>query len=448
MRVREYSSDTLITTELRNANLLTGSDAAYVSLNIGCEESESQKTTDVVTPRFKIRQKQGEVIVNPYTSMRSKLTCRSAPMWYILSEYRLSTGEPLIRGKIYVSNGRWSSRQRAPRTPMALMDSTSLAAELSLYDMAGVAAKGQTALAQALDNSSGTEALALVSLAELDKTVDLFRSGIGLVNQSVNLLESIPSSTRKRLNTVLAAVGRIKTSRGRRQFLNTVTGSLRGLASAWLGYRYGIMATYYDINSWIAAGSQTNKRARFVSGTFDQFENIGTPFVSFSSNYVATTERVIRRRRSQIRAGVLIDAKALTTADRFGVTRLLSTAWELIPFSFVVDWFADVGTRLSAWEGGLSVRPLGSWISIEHNMHYVHSYTNEWLQTDNIGADRRYVGEGNDDGITEELCVMRERIANPKLGVLPQVNVKLNWKRLADSAALATVLSSKLKKLL
>lgn len=44
-----------------------------------------------------------------------------------------------------------------------------------------------------------------------------------------------------------------------------------------------------------------------------------------------------------------ITNRGLHTLDQFGVLNPLSVAWELVPFSFVVDWFANVGQVLASF---------------------------------------------------------------------------------------------------
>lgn len=40
---------------------------------------------------------------------------------------------------------------------------------------------------------------------------------------------------------------------------------------------------------------------------------------------------------------------------------MLALPWELVPYSFVADWFVNVSTFLNAVIPYLSTRPLGSW---------------------------------------------------------------------------------------
>lgn len=48
-------------------------------------------------------------------------------------------------------------------------------------------------------------------------------------------------------------------------------------------------------------------------------------------------------------ADVRVTNPNLLLASRLGLTNPASIAWELVPFSFVVDWFGTVGEFLASW---------------------------------------------------------------------------------------------------
>lgn len=50
-----------------------------------------------------------------------------------------------------------------------------------------------------------------------------------------------------------------------------------------------------------------------------------------------------------LRADVIVENANSSTLSRMGFTNPAVIAWELVPFSFVVDWFSNVGQVLSSW---------------------------------------------------------------------------------------------------
>lgn len=53
--------------------------------------------------------------------------------------------------------------------------------------------------------------------------------------------------------------------------------------------------------------------------------------------------------RTQLLATVYIDNPNLALANQLGFVNPATVAWELVPFSFLVDWFVPVGRFLSTW---------------------------------------------------------------------------------------------------
>lgn len=408
--------------------------------------------TDEVTPRWKERQSKGEVVVNALTSMSSDLK-RSGIQNFSFRQEVASSGAFYSGYAGRQVSGQNTSFRHA-RVAIPEMGGGALTAELAAFGLpdAGLPAIEQMVLADALEKATSSQALALVTLAELDKTVALFASACKAVNSMCVTLESLGPSRVRQLNSLLR---KLKSLNGLskkqliKQLLQTAERPVAGAASAWLGYRYGVMATIYDVESWINASMSGRKRARFVgtrqstyvpsiqTSTWNNYD--GNPLWGTSSS------RLERRRTTHTSAGVLIGMEALSGANRFGVNRLASTAWELIPFSFVLDWLVDAGTRISAMEGQFFVKPLGSWITHEH--HLLYSYSMQ-MNGDGGGTSGsfRYVPSGQDAASVVENCVYRVRIPNPRLLPMPQVRVNLNWKRLADSASLLTVLTTRFRK--
>lgn len=111
------------------------------------------------------------------------------------------------------------------------------------------------------------------------------------------------------------------------------------LAGLWLNYRYNLMPNVYllqDIERALARVDHEFITARSKA----VHEVIFTgPGWSFSENI--TTRCVIKRRfgdKSRFTAG-----GPQISAD------ILTTTWELLPLSFVVDWFVRIGDWLAAW---------------------------------------------------------------------------------------------------
>jgi hypothetical protein len=136
--------------------------------------------------------------------------------------------------------------------------------------------------------------------------------------------------------------------------------------NAWLTTRYGIAPSIMDIAGAVEAVENADK------GTFDRYiatnrsrrfeaESYRTPEVDteyFGRYYTFPIKRhdtVFRKHEVQVRLDATIDNSFYLTLQDVGVTNPLLTAWEITPYSFVLDWFIGVGDFLSAinaWNTG------------------------------------------------------------------------------------------------
>lgn len=118
----------------------------------------------------------------------------------------------------------------------------------------------------------------------------------------------------------------------------------KNLADAWLEYRYGWTPLVHDLAdiqsalvkiqrgmSWIAKGHQEGDDSIITS--------TGSPITIASLRYQVKT---ISKIQYGAYAAFRMDALASIQIDP------IVTAWELIPFSFMVDWILDIGATVSA----------------------------------------------------------------------------------------------------
>lgn len=133
------------------------------------------------------------------------------------------------------------------------------------------------------------------------------------------------------------------------------------LAELWLEYRYGWLPLLNSISSSMGAFSQYMARnPRIVSvsasakettrSTVDIFFNPSSPLPPAK---VGSEQRVTT---TKLRMGLHYHASSPMVAlfSQLGLTNPVALGWELVPFSFVVDWFLTIGqafNALSAFDG-------------------------------------------------------------------------------------------------
>lgn len=262
----------------------------------------------------------------------------------------------------------------------------------------------------------------LTSLAELPETIELFLDVAKALVKPRQAAKAFFSRYRK--------VAKKKNKFVRRQ--NLPSQAIEDLNNAWLQYRYGIMPAYYLIrdihsqfNRHVDAWETTRVSDRFVKD-FSVRDKIVLEPGGCSANVLievhAEEELKVLLKRGY--------SKRDLQQKRFGFNPV-QTAWELTPYSFVVDWAVQVGDYINAYTPTCASEE--AWLTVSksklRSTYTIVGYTSE-------------TGEYDLSGTTG---LVRERIAetykrevgrgDPKFE-LP-VGLSLNLKRAGDSFALS-----------
>lgn len=125
---------------------------------------------------------------------------------------------------------------------------------------------------------------------------------------------------------------------------------------SWLEYRYGWRLLLKDIYDGLCAIHDLRQQSRTVSvtssaksqisGSFERPSTYGTHFLlsgmavdyTVEYNFTYGTNLCIRFKE---------DSALLGDLQQFGITNPISLAWELLPYSFVLDWFIPVSNYLN-----------------------------------------------------------------------------------------------------
>lgn len=113
------------------------------------------------------------------------------------------------------------------------------------------------------------------------------------------------------------------------------------ISSAWLELQYGWMPLYQDIHESVRAYSALTNPARKSRIT----ATMSSPFVKRWSPSGA--QYFTRDMSGKVSRKIVAElTENLSSARSLGLADPLSVAWELVPFSFVADWFIPIGTYL------------------------------------------------------------------------------------------------------
>jgi hypothetical protein len=119
--------------------------------------------------------------------------------------------------------------------------------------------------------------------------------------------------------------------------------------------------------------------------------------------------------------------------------------WELLPFSFIIDWFFSVGYTLSSWTSNPGLHPLASFLTEEYKIT-----TTDTLSGVTAPA---VIGTAVNDGITTQQIGMtkteqliKRRIPSPQRAILPHFNLRLDTAKLIDLATIGRNIFSTLRR--
>lgn len=133
------------------------------------------------------------------------------------------------------------------------------------------------------------------------------------------------------------------------------------LAHVWMNFRYNIMPLVYTA---IDITEAVTKDPEFLTtrDTIQQDVSIilpsDLPALEFTTDF-----KVFIRDRAKADVGPFSITSKVVSGN------ILTTAWELVPLSFVVDWFINVGDFISAFSGG-STADRNSTISFKSVLDY------------------------------------------------------------------------------
>jgi len=197
---------------------------------------------------------------------------------------------------------------------------------------------------QGLSGDMKSKSMILSSLVELGTTLRMVKNPMGLTN-----LIRMKSSTWRKLS---------------------VADCFKQGPARWLEYRYGWSPVLSDIKSILNVADQVTDHMKYLQESVGRLVPVRarrsytvnvtptTPtqllfpaYYNASAQLTATSARVDREAAFGVcilrGPSFRIGSRAQYVKQRLGVESLLETSWDLIPLSFVVDWFFDVQSLLA-----------------------------------------------------------------------------------------------------
>jgi hypothetical protein len=353
-------------------------------------------TSDINNPGFKKRSSAGEIINGPFTKVTFEITPPPASSYVLDLLITEPTGEEWgtkLSGDYFIF-GTYGA-------PPLLWPSQ---AQVDEQD-----AKISLALTSAYAAIDAADMLAGATAAEAGKTVDFFLQ------------------TSRRVIRIARAARKLELKRLRKEV------SWKEFKERYMEYRYAVRPCIYDMVSLAKAvtaplGQLRRTYRGNASGSWSDSDTITD--VRIPGNISVDVNRKVQYSYS-VRAGVLCNVLRLRS-QAFGLAKLPETAWELLPFSFMVDWVANVGDTIAAHTPKANVETLASWVTVRSEAHAVNDVGNARLVPELFG---QYTSTSVSIGPTsygQRETIVR-RIDSPALRTWPQVDINLNVYKLLDT---------------
>jgi hypothetical protein len=250
-----------------------------------------------------------------------------------------------------------------------------------------------------------------IDLAELDYLVQSAAANIYTKGHDTLTFISELGKVRKMLSGITSRIASLAHGK-----------TLRKSAKLWLEGRYGWRTLVYDLVDLHKAIEEfDSKRSRYSQRVGHTDREVSTSNNIFGSSQLTWTHDIVNIKTVSRRGAVTADIMP----PRFRFNPIVTT-WEVIPFSFVVDWLLTVGSSLEAMFFSLystdEVASAGMKILEEKT---VSSRDNEWFN-DQYGTYRRD---------TYSMVETTKR-APTTISHRPQLNVNLDWLKAVDLTAL------------
>lgn len=352
-------------------------------------DAETKYMEDVVTPNYRRRIASGAIINNPMK--------------------RLDTFEKFSGGAVYQAFIKDEGGGRKTGFKDTGVWKGCLYNEASRYKPVGslsVSSVKDRAVTDAFAKCSVNEAEILATMGEMNETIASLRN---IFKRAANIVLALKKFNLKRLAKEC---------------------SPKELADRYMEARYALRPLVYDATNVMNALQKVVNHDRLTSrGGATETCTVTDEILLKNNMYYkiyATRNTVFT---VTARAGVLASLTHVNALNVWGFDKILSSAWELVPLSFVLDWFFNVGRTIQAWEPKVGMSTLASWVTVEQTTIQTCTISRceaLWPTSSIIEKEITY------SAMCYKITTNKERFTSLSPPVWPSFDVKLDTLKLLD----------------
>lgn len=291
------------------------------------EVGEKTTMADYVVPDFSRRMRNGEVFFLPMSKTTRKGT-RAGGTGVLLEYNAAQTCSGVTRHRQTQLTGNEVELHYVTQKQGSVWSGTPSLANLLGNELSELCVDLSTRVQN--DRGRNTEVDVLEDLAEINKTLSIVH----------DMCQSIRKTVRNKRGPI---------------------GAIQSASQGYLIYRYGIRPTVNSLVGVLEGLMKRVGRVRKSTRSSGRLERSSVEVMASVDTLRTTNYIIIDKDVADVRAMSLDEFNAsLMFNIGFSPKSLLTLPWELVPYSFVVDWFVNVGEFIGAMAPAIGFTHLGN----------------------------------------------------------------------------------------
>lgn len=334
---------------------------------------------DHVTPAFKEMSAAGLIINNPVSSKKCTFSKVASTGW----GHMHPAADPAIaiwKGVATYALGGWAGVLGFSEPPPIVPTEGLITA----------------AVTKAMANVNKPVVQGLAFLGELQDTINLLRNPFAALTKFFRK----PLSFNRKYGKVSSGGNRHGYGYSTAWQINR-NAAIGAIASQYLAFQFGVKPLMHDIEGIVEAlvfrhpeVLRQTARGKMVDSRSSWSDGYAT------SGFVEAAMRTTLDEEVTVRAGVLYAFKGESATSALGVrlSDIPAAAWELLPWSFVIDWFVNVGDVVAGLTAMCTNDLLTQWVTISRKQTLTRLVTSSrtsdpWVEVVHCGDSDRCIYE-------------------------------------------------------